>query len=228
MKKDELEKVKSEYNKYIKIIKVLIIIFAIVASIILVKNLFKLGIAYKIVQNNVWMDLGDNYKITVYDEKTNEVTSTKYFKNDIVRIVDVFMNETTEHFITPDYIDYWLIPGEKEYAISSMPVEIVKIVYNHKANLFSPEAQVLSEFLQKKNSIEKIMKHKLYLEKYNEKQYIVSDLGYNKYYFDLSDFILRYKTNGNDMNRYEIEKGVVTDEEVTIPDLSTYRNLDEI
>lgn len=222
MKKDELEKVKSEYNRYIKIIKVLIIIFAIVASIILVKNIFKLGIAFKLVQNNVWMDLGDNYKITVYDEKTNKVTSTKYFKNGTVRIVDIVMDETNEHFITPDYLDYWVIPGKKEYAITSMPVEIVKIVYNHKANLFSPEAQVSSEFLQKKNCIEKIMKHKLYIEKYNEKQYIVSDIGYNKYYFDLSDFILRYKTNGNDLSRYEIEKNIVTDEEVTLPDISDY------
>lgn len=222
MKKDELEKVKKQYNKYIKIIKILIIIFAIIASIILVKNMFKLGIAYKLVQNNVWMDLGDNYKITVYDEKTNEITSTKYFKNNTMRVTDGMTDTITEHFITPDYLEYWIVPEKREYAIPSMPVEIVKILYNHKASLFSPEAQVASEFLQKKNCIEKIMKHKLYLEKYNEKQYIVSDVGYNKYYFDLSDFILRYKTNGNNLSRYEIEKNVVTDEEITLPDISDY------
>lgn len=224
MKKDELEKVKSEYNKYIKIIKVLIIIFAIVASIILVKNLFKLGIAYKIVQNNVWMDLGDNYKITVYDEKTNEVTSTKYFKNDIVR-ENLTLNNI-DHFITNDSTLYWIIHDKKEYQILSE--SIYRIIYNPKVSLYFYGESSASEIYQKKNCIEKIMKHKLYIEKYNEKQYIVSDIGYNKYYFDLSDFILRYKTNGNDMNRYEIEKGVVTDEEVTIPDLSTYINLDEI
>lgn len=224
MKKDELEKVKSEYNKYIKIIKVLIIIFAIVASIILVKNLFKLGIAYKIVQNNVWMDLGDNYKITVYDEETNEVTKTTYFKNDIVR--ENLTSNNIDYFITNDSTLYWIIHDKKEYQILSE--YIYRIIYNPKVSLYSYGESSASETYQKKSCIEKIMKHKLYIEKYNEKQYIVSDIGYNKFYFDLSDLILRYKTNGNDMNRYEIEKGVVTDEDVTIPELSTYINLDEI
>lgn len=220
MKKDELEKVKSEYNKYIKIIKVLIIIFAIIGSIILVKNIFKLGIAFKLVQNNVWMDLVDNYKITVYDEKTNEVIQTTYFKNNTTRVI----SGMTEHFITSDYLDYWIVPEEKEYSIISEP--FVKVIYNKKASLFVPGGSFSNEIYQKKVSIEEIMEHKLYIEKYNDKQYIVSDLGYNKYYFDLNDFIVKYETRGNNLNRYEIQTNIVTDEEVTLPDLSNYEKME--
>lgn len=219
MKKDELEKVKAQYNRYIKIIKVIVIVLMIVAVILLSKTIYKFSIVYKVIQNNVWMDLGDNYKITTYDEKTGDAIHIQYYKNNIKKIIDSGENES---YLTSD--KWYRVSIEyKQYSI--ITDNIVQLLYVPKESLFSGET-FLNERLQKVQAIKNGMNYEIGKENYNNKDYMILYTGYTKYYIDKDDFIIKYKKSGNDFYRYEIEINVVTDEDIAIPDLSDYTKME--
>ncbi len=219
MKKDELEKVKAQYSRYIKIIKLIALVLLIIVVILLSKTIYKFSIVYRMVENNVWMDLGDNYKITTYDEKTGNVKLAQYYNNDIKKIVDDSENES---YLTSD--KWYCVSVEyKEYSI--ITDNIVQLLYVPKESLFLQETY-LNERLQKMQAIKSGMNYDIGKENYNNKEYVILYTDYYKYYIDKEDFIIKYKKSGNDFYRYEIETNVVTDEDVKIPDLSDYTKME--
>lgn len=219
MKKDELEKVKAQYNRYIKIIKLIITVLMIVAVILLSKTIYKFSIVYKVIQNNVWMNLGDNYKITTYDEKTGDVKLIQYKKDGTKKYTSEDGNIS---YITSNEW-YQIMTDSKVYAINTD--NIVQLLYVPKESLFSGET-FLNERFQKKQAIKNGMNYEIGKENYNNKDYMILYTGYTKYYIDKDDFIIKYKKSGNDFYRYEIEINVVTDEDIAIPDLSDYTKME--
>lgn len=219
MKKDELEKVKKEYSKYMKIIKTIIIILLIIATILLGRTIYKFCILNKIVDKNVCMDLGDNYKITTYNELNNSIFLTQYYKNNMKRSTS---KDGEENYISNDTM-YLIVPRDMEYSI--IKSEGINLMYNKKESLLFGTVYEDENF-QKKSSLKNGMKYKLSSEEYNNENYMTLELGRYKYYIDKEDFIIKYKKDGNEFYRYEIEKNIVTDEEVAIPNLSGYTKME--
>lgn len=219
MKKDELEKVKKEYSKYMKIIKTIIIILLIIATILLGRTIYKFCILNKIVDKNVCMDLGDNYKITTYNELDNSIFLTQYYKNNMKRSTS---KDGEENYISNDTM-YLIVPRDMEYSI--IKSEGINLMYNKKESLLFGTVYEDENF-QKKSSLKNGMKYKLSSEEYNNENYMTLELGRYKYYIDKEDFIIKYKKDGNEFYRYEIEKNIVTDEEVAIPNLSGYTKME--
>lgn len=221
MKKDELEKVKNEYGKYIKFIKLIIFVLVIIAIVLILRTIYKFSIIYKVVENNVWMELGDNYKITTYDENTGKVVGTIYYKNGIKKDI----NNGVEWYTTPDEEMYWIILEQKEYQI--IIDELVHTIrHTAKESLFTTSGAQINEKIQKSGAIKSRMKDKISTEIYNNKEYFFVDGGYSRWYIDKDDFLVKYKKFGKDFYRYEIELNSVTDEDVEFPDFSEYTKID--
>lgn len=223
MKKDELDKVKKEYVKYIKIIKLIIFVLVVIAIVLILRTIYKFSIIYKIVENNVWMELGDNYKITTYDENTGKVVGTIYYKNGIKK--DIYNG--VEWYTTSDEEMYWILLEQKEYQVI---IDDLVHTLRHiaKESLFTTSVAQINEKIQKSGAIKSRMKDKLSTEIYNNKEFFYIDGGFSRWYVDKDDFLIKYKKFGKDFYRYEIELNSVTDADVEFPDLTGYINLDDI
>lgn len=216
---EELEKVKKQYNNYIKIIKIICVIILIVLGIILIKNIYRFVIVNKIVNANVCVDLGDNYKVTFYDIETNQKNYILYYKNNIKKE----NTEDCQTFYTPKGM-YVFFETNKVYSFNS---DDVFILMSSLKNNFLTSEMFADERILKLNVIKSMMnkKYKIGKEEFQGEEYVTLDRGYYKYWLEKENYILKFKKTADKIEKIEIEKNVVTDEDIALPNLNEYEKM---
>lgn len=209
---EEVKKIKSQYKKILNLVFTLLAIIIIIFTINFIRTYSKF---YKILKNNIGVDLGDNYKITTYID--GDVIYT-YCKNGIIKTVRNIDKVNEIISIQTNEKSYIILEKSKEFW--DMP-NINREV--NKANLMS--IMLLEEDITIKNIVTWMITENISIEKevYEGKKYIVLNMEMTKLWVNPETYYIEREMNFGQEFKNKIEKNVVTDKDVEIPKLEEYK-----
>lgn len=217
-KVEELKNIKKKYKNYLKFIFIILLLLFI---FFVIKFIYTYNIVSKILYTNYKVDLGDNYKITVYRGKEKKIESTTYYKNNVRKIVKDMDGTVQIGYCVDDKI-YSIWPNSKvyEYYKNESEDEIKKISFinYHSIGINEPISNDVWDFV--KNGKIKIGKE---IEENTE--YITMQSDAYKLWVDKETYLVRKEKLWGQITEKVIEKDVVTDEDVEMMDLSEYEEL---
>lgn len=208
----ELENVKSKYKKIIKIIVLLIILLIIFFS---TKLIYTYNIISKILYTNYNVDLGNNYKLTVYKGKDREIESITYYKNNVKKTI---LNNDENHvgFCTNDKI-YSIWKDSKVYECYDNPEKDnkkVSFINYYSLGINGPTSKDVWEFILYNN-----------IKIQNEAEFKVIEMNPYKLWVDKETYLIKKEKLWEQVREYIVEKDVVTDEDIKLIDLSDYKEI---
>ena len=209
--KEELEKLETKYNKYIGIIKKILLIIIFVCIILLVRYGYVYSLMYKTIEANNFDKSKENCKITysyTYKNEENNSTIIVYCK-DGISVMKV------EDFFTEYYID------NKKYSIYD--TEIVKTYsINDFENINFETITTWERLLAVFNQANSCLNANIGYEDLNGEKCITLEKNKEKNWYNAENYLLVKKEEGNYILDMKYENGVVTDEDISLPDLSEY------
>lgn len=209
--KQELEKLETKYNKYIGIIKKILLIIIFVCIILLVRYGYVYSLMYNTIEANNSDKSKENCKITysyTYKNEENNSTIIVYCKDGIsvMKVEDFF----TEYYIDNKKYSIYDTAIGKTYSINDFENrnfetittwERLLVVFNQTNSCFN--ANIDHEVLNGEKCIT--------LEKNNEKNW-----------YNAENYLLVKKEEDKYTLDMKYENEVVTDEDISLPDLSEY------
>lgn len=198
-----------EKKLFLKIgaVLLLIIVLVFIGNVI-----YKWQVLSKIYDHNVNYEIGNNYKIIVTDEKTNNNTQSTYKDG-----IGIFKSTDDRYIWSKDNVMYLIFQDEKEYIKSSLNTTFMdSTIYIQSYGLIDVEnkfdlfRKIFTEGI--KINTENYENHSCYvITSKNEKLFIDKD----------TLFIIRDESKEKSRT-IKIEIGTVTDEEVKLPNLEEY------
>lgn len=225
--KEELEKIEIKYKKLKKSVLVVLLLILIVFCI---STLYKFIILRKVADNNINIDVGNNYKLT---RKTDDYTSTTFVKDGIYKTVN---EREGDIIITNVFADNkWHSFVEVKDSAENGKIKTYYYERNQETKMFLNRTSLSSNYMMmydEQSASEKVGNMgilqtilagnvEIKSTKYNEKDCykIIHDSHYM--IVDKKDFVA-INDNGVEI---KLEKGVVTDEEIKMPDINEYKNV---
>lgn len=213
--KEELNKVETKYKR---LRKTVLIIILLILVIVLINISYKFIILRKTVDNNININVGSNYKLTRGSEK--QIVTT-YVKDGIIKAI--YDNKDFEHHKLITLVEgntfHQIIISEQDKTYSKFENENVVPVVN-TVNLSSHFWATTDYKVTNISLLKEILKGRIEIKnvEYNGKKCykIIDDTIYAT--VDKETFRI-LNDNGYDC---KLEIGVVTDEDIKIPDLSEY------
>lgn len=227
----ELEKTKKAYLRLRNSVLTILLILFIIFIIWLIQFLYKFCLVSEIIKNNVYVDFGDNYKIT-FSSSGVEASRIIYCYNGIIKnsvnIDSPSFRKAELYFINKDGYCYmfeevnWNGEEKKSYHKTKLPDDYS----SNRITLFNefPENKEV-KFL---DIIKFLFSYKVKIGKIedNNKKYIELQIGETrKYYINTeTNYIERQVIRDAQSTEIIVEKGVVT-EEIKLPDLREYEEI---
>ena len=208
--KEELKKLESQYNKYMKIIKIILLTILFIFIILLCRFVYLCYIHYNIIYHANSGPIKDNCKVTssTYSLNTPEnITSTTYYNKD--GLYSMKFSNTFILFHVDDKV-YTINPLEKTYSVGNYEVEVLED-YG-----FTRKLAII--FTLAYNGFTDTIKY----ETLNDTKYITISSGNSKSWYNTDTFLLEKRIGPSIIEEYSYEFNVVSDEDVTVPDLSEY------
>ena len=219
----KLELTKNKYHK-IKIIFIIIIFFIIIINLSLFS--YKYIIMNKIWKANVGVEFGNNFKITIYENKHDIPSQYIYYKDGIKKIISANdSNKSSYQLITKDkyylindYFKTYLLKTTKDKNITYCP---------EKMNMFRYYSEILSNEKSTPLSIKSVLFSKVKLKKgeYEGKKYFIFEQGNERMYLNpntfLVEIILSLPIERGQYTKLQVDINAVT-EDLIIPNLENY------
>ncbi|MBP3596745.1 MAG: hypothetical protein J6J60_05035 [Clostridia bacterium] len=208
---EEVKKVKKQYKK---IIKISLIILVICLGLFLI-NFIKTYLTFsKIMKSNIAINLGDNYKITTYEVG---VPVYVYFKDNVKKTV---RNEGKDN----EFIIYQT--EDKTYGITPKTKRYFDIELRRGVNEIDLISSMMwdKEYLDFKNFVRVMFTESVRIgkEEYNGKDYITLTIGMIKLWVNPETYYVEKELRYGDETLRIIEKDVVKDGDIEIPNLEEY------
>ena len=210
--KEELKKLESQYNKYMKFIKNDLLIILVAFLIVAIRYIYCFSLAYKLIYaNNVYL-LNKNCKQTLTHFPGNNpedtYTITYYFKDGIT-VMELDWGK--QYKINGKYYYFPLNSKEKTYSIENAEHIEQWEDYSFSKKLYAIAVHASSFFTDN-------IDH----EKVDGTKYLIFSWENNKTYYDAKTYLQTRTINANSITDIKYEFDVVTDEDITLPDLSEY------
>ncbi len=208
--KEELKKLESQYNKYMKIIKTLLLIILFVFIILLCRFIYLCYIHYNIIYHSNSGAVKNNCKVTsstYLPESPENITSTIYYNKD--GLYSMKFSDTFILFHVDDKV-YTLNPSEKTYSVGSYEVEVLE---NYS---FAKKFAII--FTLAYNGFTDTIRY----ETLEDTKYITISSGSSKAWYNADTFLLEKRQGPSIVEEYLYEFDIVTDKDITVPDLSEY------
>lgn len=208
---EDVKKVKKQYKK---IIKIVLIILAICLVVLLI-NFIRMYLGFsKIMNANISVDLGDNYKITTYEFGLPVYV---YFKDNVKKIV---RNQGKDN----EFIIYQT--ENESYGILTKTKKYFDVDLFRKVNEIDLISSMMwdKEYIDLKNFIRVMFTEnvKLGKEEYKGKDYITLTIDMIKLWANPENYYVEKELRYGDEIIRVIEKDVVNDEDIKIPNLEQY------
>lgn len=211
-KKEELKKLESKYNNYVKIIKFILLIVLFVGLILATRFIYLFSIAHKIIQAQYIDIKNENLKITHFsshNEYPEDDATIAFYYKDGVSIMEA--NSFKNYTIDGKVYSFYSNGDKKTYSIRD------SIQSEDFENISTFERLVGTASLAK-SYFTKNIRH----ENLNGESCIVFTDEYNKVYYSKETFLQLKSINSHTTTEIQYEFDVVTDEDITLPDLSEY------
>lgn len=226
--KEELEKIE---RKYKKLRKSVLIVLLLILGMFLITTTYKFVILRKVADNNINIEVGDNYKLT---RKTEETISTIFVKDNIYKtvneligrdmyIVNVYTDNMWHSFV--EVKDSSENNGIKTYYYER--AQETKIILN-RTSLSGYFVMMYDETMSdaKVSSIgilQAILSGNIEIKSTEYKGKDCYKVIHDSHYIivDKENFIA-LNDNGVEI---KLEKGVVTDEDIKMPDINEYNKV---
>lgn len=216
----ENKEAKEIKNKYKKLRNSILCVILVIVIVLLVKFIYNYNIVKKIFENNVNVNLGNNYKIT---KVTNDTYRQEiYYKDGDIKALYNDNNcmlwiDDTAYICVYDKEEYTVVRNN-ETGESSLPMkpygggENVSIMgsiafYEEDVDSFLDIAKIM--IFTNMNVKEEVID--------NEELYVLETGVDVKMWFNKENYSLRRELHYGDVSEYKIEKGVVTDKDIKLP-----------
>lgn len=221
--KDELEKIE---RKYKRLRKSVIIVLLLILVIFLITTSYKFIILRKVADNNINVEVGDNYKIT---RKTKDSTSITFVKDGIYKTVseregDMIITNVLCDNIWHSFIEIKETSENDAFKSYYEREQEIKMELN-RANLsgyfimmYDEQAEAKVESLK---ILEAILTGNIEIKstEYNGKS--CYKVIYDTHYTIVDkDTFVTINDNGVEI---KLERNVVTDEDIKMPDINEYK-----
>lgn len=216
-----LKKLEKQYTLYINIIKFIVFVALFILIIFLFKFCYTYIIVSKLINANAGIDLGNNYKITMdiswdlngKEEKKSVVT----FYKDNIKIEESLLD--LKNYYTPDfcYSVYDSPEGTKYETLENQEDYQKTTLWGSSEFKDEPSMKAIYVFQLIKSNV-KIRHENLG----KQKCLTLTLVSGNKFWFDNESLLFVKNENSTITTLITIEKNVVTDEDVKLPDLSKY------
>ena len=206
---EEVKIVKSKYKK-MRLTILLILLFII---LIYIGNLLITALQVQsILQNNVSVDLGNNYKLT---RTFNGNTNTTYYKDGIYNCV---FSDSTYGLYGKDNEIYDVMYETKEYQklnseySFSLPYNVTLLNYLSVDKEFVASLKDIMLFVCQDNI-------KLHTEIINNQKYLVTEIkaSGSKWWVNSDTYLVEKEDHQGQIVEQNVEKNVVTDEDIKAP-----------
>lgn len=208
--KEELKKLESQYNKYMKVIKTILLIILFVFIILLCRFIYLCYIHYNIVYHSNSGPVKNNCRVTsaTYLPKNPEnITSTIYYNKD--GSYSMKFSDTFILFHVDDKV-YTINPLEKTYSVGSYEVEVLEDYgFTRKLAIILTLAY---------NGFTDTIRY----ETLDGTKCITISSGSSKTWYNADTFLLEKRQGPTIVEEYSYKFDIVTDEDITVPDLSEY------
>lgn len=208
--KEELKKLESQYNKYMKIIKIILLTVLFIFIILLCRFVYLCYIHYNIIYHANSGAMKDNCKVTSSTFHLNSpenITSTTYYIKD--GLYSMKFSNTFILFHVDDKV-YTINPLEKTYSVGSSEVEVLED-YG-----FTKKIAII--FTLAYNGFTDTIRY----ETLDDAKCITISSGNSKAWYNTDTFLLEKRIGPSIIEEYSYEFDVVTDEDITVPDLTEY------
>lgn len=213
-KKEELKKLENQYNKYMKIVKFILLIVLFVVLIFATRFIYLFSISNKIIHAN-YVDIMDkNVKKTYSFSSTDhpeENSNCIYYYKDGINVMEASFFKT--YTIDNKIYNLYSTTDKKTYSIREYNSNDKWEDFNFFKKIIIIAAQA-SSYFDKNISYEEL----------NGEKCIVFKDEYNKAYYNAENFleVRTENTSSNSITDIKYEFDVVTDEDITLPNLSEY------
>ena len=205
----EVKIVKSKYKK----MKLTILFIPLFIILVYIRNLLTTALQVQnILQNNVAVDLGNNYQLT---RTYNGSTNTTYYKDDIYNCV---FSDSTYGLYSKDNEIYDLMYETREYRkINSeysfgLPYNVTLLNYLSVDKAFVASLKDIILFVCQNNI-------KLHTEIINNQKYLVTEIKNtgSKWWINADTYLVEKEDHQGQIVEQKVEKNVVTDEDIKAP-----------
>ena len=220
--KEKLDKLKAKYMKVKKPLVILTALFSLVIILYVVIFTYKFIVLKKVFTINNQNALGNNFKRTVYTSD-NIISHTTYYKDGVLR------------YNIGNYLDLYYIEN-KAYSINTynLTYTVAEIPddYIPGISLFNLDAVGAGQKSSKsatQNAFESLFENNLNIKKdfIENKEYLIISTENKDTFIDPNTFLV-FKTNYLGTINYQIiEKNIVTDSEINLPNLNLYTKVSE-
>lgn len=208
--KEELKKLESQYNKYMKFIKIVLLIILVAFLIVAIRYIYCFSLGYKILHANNIDILDKNLKMTHFmsfqDDSYESNTIINYYKNGVTVMETSFFKT---YSIDGKIYDFY--PYSKTYSVHELES-------NETWNDFSFTRKLTTLAVYASTFFTTDIDH----EKVDGTKYLVFSDENNQTYYNAKTYLQTRRINSNSITDIKYEFDVVTDEDITLPDLSEY------
>lgn len=209
---EDVKKIKSKYKRIIKSASIILIIILLIFLINFIRTYSEFS---KILKTNIAANLGENYKVITYTDGNSVHT---YCKNGVKKII--------RNIGKPSEI-ITIQTKDKSYAIAESTKTYWDVQFTHNevnkidliSSIFCDE-----EYLTPKDFIRVMLTEKVKIDKeeYNGKDYIILNIDMIKIWVNPDTYYIEREIRFGEETQRIIEKNVVTDKDVEIPNLEGY------
>ena len=206
---EEVKVIKKQYKKMRNIILICLSIFIILFAI---KFLHDFVIIHKVLKVN-YADLGDNYKITFYE---NQLQTPRYiyYKDGITKYL--LPNAPSNIVITKDGYLYVIQTEKKTYT------KFENVLGNSKGVSLSYMSFGVDMDIQHILQFMILERCKVSKEEYKNQNYITLQFGMYKMWINPTTYYVEKEIFSGQVTEKVIEKNVVTEEDIKMPNLEGY------
>ena len=210
--KEELKKLESQYNKYMKIIKIILLIILFVLLILATRYIYCFSLAYKIIHANNIDILDKNLKMTYFmsfeDDLVENDTITHYYKDGVTVMEASFFKS---YSIDGKIYSFYPYSEEKTYSVHELSKNETWDDFS-----FSRKVTILAVYASTFFTVD--IDH----ENVDGVKYLVFSDENSQTYYDAKTYLQTRKVNSNSITDIKYEFDVVTDKDITLPDLNEY------
>jgi len=214
------KEVKQIKKKYKKLKDILLIIIFIILVLLIINFIHDFIIFEKVVKNNAFVYLGENYKITSEDNGQERII---YYKDGVRKGITRNKNNEVVSF---NDIAYLIMHDEKQYYTND-EMMLLHGSNDGKENLFMYMGWS-EESLDKIDILKTMITSfvRVGKEEYKGKQYITVQMNMYKIWVNPDTYYIEKENLDGQIGEKTIEKNVVTDEDMQVPDLTEYKEIE--
>lgn len=211
---EEVKILKSKYKKSKKILLSIILIIVVIVGIKFTRDFI---IFEKVMKNNICVYLGDNYKIVSKNGRQEHIL---YYKDGVRKAVT---NSGNNHEVVSfKDIGYFIMHDEKKYFTSDMSM-LAQGSTDGTENILWGSEEELDKLELLKTMITSFAKVRK--EEYKGEKYITIQMNMLKLWANPDTYYIEKENVDGQIEERTIEKDVVTDEDMQVPDLTGYEEI---